>query len=102
MDKANRASQKEFRCLCCGHVEHADIHASRVNLKRFQESYDLTGGKSSILQKLKEKFVVGTNSLTMKGYVSRRRLIELFNRKNSYFFGLSLIKKINFPPFIIS
>jgi putative transposase len=36
VDPASRVSQAEFCCTACGLVEHADVNAAKVLLKRFQ------------------------------------------------------------------
>jgi putative transposase len=36
VDSASRISQAEFCCTACGLVEHADVNAAKVLLKRFQ------------------------------------------------------------------
>lgn len=33
-DRANRGAQALFRCVVCGHAEHADVHAARNILAR--------------------------------------------------------------------
>lgn len=33
-DKRNRTTQAEFRCIKCGHKENADVHSSKVILKK--------------------------------------------------------------------
>ena len=38
VDERNRPSQEQFRCLWCGHVDHADVNASKVLVKRFGDT----------------------------------------------------------------
>ena len=38
VDEKNRPSQEQFRCLWCGYVDHADVNAGKVLVKRFDDT----------------------------------------------------------------
>lgn len=43
VDARSRASQSLFRCTSCGHVEHADINASKVLKQRYETRANRSG-----------------------------------------------------------
>jgi len=38
VDEKNRPNQEQFRCLWCGNVDHADVNAGKVLVKRFGDT----------------------------------------------------------------
>jgi putative transposase len=61
VDPRNRLNQSMFRCLWCGHVEHADVNASNVLVKRLDDSELLSVNhyrevKAILLQRFYRRF----------------------------------------------
>ena len=88
IDKKNRTTQSQFKCLCCGKKNHADYNAGKTIVGRSNDDIKvlLSGVKSrvQVLDKLKERFVKEIPTLLMNRKVSRRKLY-LVLKDNEYY-----------------
>lgn len=57
VDKRNRKSQSEFRCLHCGHTAHADVQGAKVIAKRRSLGLDFRfASRGQVLGELRKRF----------------------------------------------